>query len=286
MAASGVWPMKKEMITDALLREYLLGKVADEEQERIESLFLTDSHTRERVLAIEQELNDDYLENNLTEEDEEIFVSRYAQTDEQRRQLRISESIKDWAAAESKAPSVVAPTLSIWSRLRTRLRLKPLMVVPIAVTIVIAVVLAIVWLNSRREQQRHLAIEQELAQLNSPASLREVPQSMSSYQLKPNTVRSVEPQPEVKLDGQFVELHLSWVRKERYATYRAEVRSLDNDQSFKIPTVQAATDGGLLIRIRLSSQMLHRGHYQVHLSGIADDGTPGLTEEYGFVVID
>ena len=44
--------MKEERITDALLREFLLGNVADEEQERIENLFLTDPHTRERVLAL------------------------------------------------------------------------------------------------------------------------------------------------------------------------------------------------------------------------------------------
>ena len=34
--------MKEELLTDALLREFLLGKVDEEERERIESLFLTD----------------------------------------------------------------------------------------------------------------------------------------------------------------------------------------------------------------------------------------------------
>src|SRR5829696_3674840 len=135
MAASGVWPMKDESITDADLREFLLGKVADEEQERIESMFLTDSHTRERVLAIEQELIEDYLENSLTEEDKVRFLLRYGQTEEQRRNLKITKSIKDWATAESKGPQAPVATFSLWSRLRTRLRLKPFLVVPIAVTI-------------------------------------------------------------------------------------------------------------------------------------------------------
>src|SRR5918996_3861202 len=104
MAASGVWPMKEESVTDALVREFLLGKLADEEHERIEDLFLTDSHAREKVLAIEQELIDDYLEDSLSEEDKERFLSRYTQTDEQRRKLRITKSIKEWAVAESRAP--------------------------------------------------------------------------------------------------------------------------------------------------------------------------------------
>src|SRR5690349_311562 len=101
MATSGVWPMKEERLTDALLREFLLGKTNDEERERIESLFLSDSQTRERVLALEQDLIEDYLEDNLTQEDKERFLSRFAQTEDQRRTLRITKSIKDWAVTEA-----------------------------------------------------------------------------------------------------------------------------------------------------------------------------------------
>src|SRR4026209_2266551 len=125
MATSGVLLMKEERITDALLREFLLGKVADEEQERIEDLFLTDPHTKERVLAAEQELIDDYLDDSLTGADKERFVALYAHTDEQRRKLRINKSITDWAVTEASAPRAVAAGVSIWSRLGARLRLKP-----------------------------------------------------------------------------------------------------------------------------------------------------------------
>src|SRR5688500_13825918 len=176
MATSGVWPMKEESITDASLREFLLGKLADEELERVENLYLTDSQTRERVLALEQDLIEDYLENSLSGEDKERFLSRYADTNEQRRKLRITKSIKDWAVTQATAsPATAATTGSIWSRLRTRLRRQPMVFVPIAVAIALAVVLAIVWLNSQREKKKHFAVEQELALLNSPAGLREFP---------------------------------------------------------------------------------------------------------------
>src|ERR1041384_3756700 len=104
MATTGALPMKKESVTDALLREFLLGKLADGDRESIEGLFLTDPATRERVLALEQDLVDDYLEDGLSEEEKERFVSRYAQTDEQRRKLRITGAIKDWAVREARAP--------------------------------------------------------------------------------------------------------------------------------------------------------------------------------------
>jgi len=278
MAAVGVWPMKEEAVTDSLLREFLLGKVEDAERERIESLFLTDSQARERVFAVEQDLIEDYLEGSLTAEDKERFLARYAQTEEQRHELRIARSIKDWAVGEAREPQPAVATVSVWDRFWARLRLRPVFVVPIAVAIVIAVVLAVVWLNSRKEQQRHLAVEQELAQLNSPASLREVPAQMI-LELRPVTVRSLETPPELKTrpEHQLVELRLPWI-KERYATYRAEVRGVG--ESFTIPNLSGENDGEYRIRLRLPTDFLRRGSYQIQLQGIANDGSTGLSEEY------
>jgi len=285
MAASGVWPMKEELITDALLREFLLGKLADEERERIESLFLTDSQTRERVDVVEQDLIEDYLEDGLTADDRGRFLSRYAQTDEQQRQLRITKSIRDWAATEARAPQTAGASVSVWNRLRTLL-LKPVFVVPVAALILIAIVLAIVWLNSRIEQRKHLAIEQQLAQLNSPISLREVPSAMTSIELRPVTVRSVEPPPALSSRAgiQSVELRLPWVQQQRYSKYQAEVRRVGDNESYKIPNLQADSDGRNVIRMRLPTSFLNRGQYQIYLSGVANDGSLSSPEEYSFLV--
>src|SRR4051794_340023 len=216
MAASGVWPMKEEPITDALLREFLLGKLADEKLERVETLFLTDWETKERVVVIEQDLIEDYLEDRLTKEDRERFLLRYAQTDEQQRKLKIIESIRDWAVTEASPPQAAVASVSAWGRLMTRLRLKPVFVVPVAAIVLIATVLAIIWLNTQIEQRKHLAIEQELAQLNSPMSLSETPSQMISFDLRPVTARGVEPPPGlssragIRLD----ELRLPWIQRE------------------------------------------------------------------------
>ena len=278
--------MKEERITDALLREFLLGNVADEEQERIENLVLTDPHTRERVFAIEQELIDDYLEDSLSEGDEERFVSLYAQTDKQRRKLRITKSITDWAVTEASAPQAVAAKASIWSRLGACLRLRPVFVIPIAVTLLILV--AIFLVHSLIEQRRYSAIQQELAQLNSPASLHEVPSQMSSLELRPVSVRSVERQTEFKpgFDIGIVELRLPWVQRQSYSRYRVEVHRVDDDEVFTIHNLQTENEGPNVIRMRLPANMLQRGHYLVSVRGIDNDGTLGQAEEYSFAVSD
>ena len=278
--------MKEETITDALLREFLLGNVNDEERERIESLFLTDSQTKERVLAAEQDLIEDYLENTLTTAEKEAFLSLYAQTDEQRRKLRITKSIKDWALTEAKETQPAAPSVSVWNRLGARLRLKPAFVVSVAVTMVIAIVLAIVWLNSKMEQRRHLAIEQELAQLNSPTSLREVPPQMIALNLRPVAVRSVESPSEVKPGGEIriVEMRLPWIQEERYSTYQAELGRVGDNKWFTISNLQPGSDGENVIRLRLPMHILSRGQYLIHLRGIANHGTLSSPEEYSFTV--
>ena len=290
--------MKDDSITDALLREFLLGKVDDQERERIENLFLTDSQARERVLAAEEDLIEDYLEKNLTTSDTERFLAVFAQTAEQRRKLRIRESIKEFAAAD--APVSQIPTnISGWSRLRSRFRLKPLFAIPIAFATV-AIIVATVWLMSRTEQQnnRRFAIEQQLAQLNSPSSLREVPAQMVSLDLSPLTVRGVEKQVELKRspDIRIVELRLPWIQKEHFSNYHAQLRRLNDNQEFTIPNlqgealqgsnVQATTDGPYVVRLRLPTNILTRGNYQIVLTGIAPDGTAAVPEEYSFAVAD
>ena len=273
--------MKEEILTDEVLRQFLLGKLDDEQRERLESLFLTDSQARERVLAVEQDLVEDYLENSLTIADREEFLSRYGQTSAQQRQLRINKSIKDWALRESSTK------LSLWARLRERLALKPTFVIPIALTAMIALVFAVVWFSGRREQQnRHLEIEQELAQLNAPAALRDVPPHVTLLDLSPVTVRSVEHETELKktADTQVVQLHLPWIRKERYSKYKAEVSRVGDDESFTVPDLQAEDDGGYRVRMRLPAPFLRRGHYNIRLSGLTPEGTPDLTEEYTFAV--
>ena len=278
--------MKEEAITDALLREFLLGKLNDDQCERIENLFLTDSQTKERVLALEQDLIDDFLEDSLTEEERERFVSRYIQNAEQRRQLLITKSIRDWALAEGRAPRAATATSSSWRRLWTQLRLRPVYILPIAAAIVIALVLAIILLNSRMERRKHSAVELELAQLNSPASLREALPQMISVELKPVTVRSIEPETELKPRGgvRYFELRLPGAQKERYSTYRAELRRVDGDESFTIPNLQPENESRNVIRIRIPAHILHRGHYQIHLKGVANDGSLGPAEEYSFAV--
>lgn len=278
--------MKEEPVTDALLRQFLLGQVDDEQRQRIEGLFITDRLSRERVEAAEEELIDDYLDDCLAPADRESFLLRYANTPQLQRKIRIAQSIREWAMKNAVVTPVAPPVISIWSRLRERLWVKPALIIPIAATLIVGILIAGIWLNNRREQNRqHLAVEQELRRLNTPASLNETPSKMPLLTLTPVSLRSIEAQPELitGVDTQLVELRLRWIQKERYPTYRAVVHRLSDNQSFTIPDLRGDGEGNL-IRVRLRADIFTRGSYRVELTGVVADGTSGITEEYRFVV--
>ncbi len=279
--------MKEEALSDALLRQFLLGRVTDEERQRIESLFLTDAEAKERTIAAEQELIDDYLEGALATEDRKQFHLHYGQTPEQQQKLRIARSIKEWAAAETATTDPVPVTSSGWGVVGQRLRSKSALVTSIALAAMILIVAAI-WLRGIMEQRnRRLAIEQELVQLNSPSELRESLSQTPSLDLSPMIVRGAEQQAEIKLRPgiRIVELRLRWIQKERYPMYQAEIFE-SGTKLFTIPNLQADNERGYAIRMRLPTNMLRQGQYQIRLTGVAGDGGLGITEEYPFVVSD
>ena len=278
--------MKEEAATDASLRQFLLGKVGDEERQRIESLFLIDSVIKERVFAAEQELIDDYVEDRLSPADREIFLSVYGDTGAQQRKLRIAKSIQQWAANRQATPLPARPAVSAWGRFLEHLRLKPVLVIPIAVAAIVAVVVAIVWVNSRRTDGEYLAMQQELARLNSPSSLREVIPETSIVMLKPGGVRGTESETELRRhpDRSVEELRLLWMQSEDYPSYRAVLHQTGVDQSFTISNLIADKENGKFIRVRLPIDKLPRGTYWIELTGIAGDGTESPPEIYGFTL--
>lgn len=279
--------MKEVAASESALRQFLLGDVDEEERHRLESLFITDSVARERILAAEQDLIDDYLDGSLTAAEKQKFDQLYANTAAQRRKLRIATSIKEWATREGNASLRPKPVrTSLWSRLRDGVWLKPTVALPIAVSAMILVIALALWLNStieRRNQQ--LIIQEEVVRLNVPENLRVVPSNLSTLELRPVSVRSGDSGDELVInpDNGIAELRLVWIHPEQYPRYSAVVRRVDGSKSVTIPDLQAE-DNGKLIRLRLPDHFLTHGNYQVELTGVTAHGTADVNEEYRFSV--
>lgn len=278
--------MNEEPLTEELLRKFLLGNVNDEERQRIESLFLTDELAREKVLAAEEGLIDDYLDGSLTHTEREQFLKHYAETPAQQQKLKVARSLKEWARAGGNISRAQPAKISAGRDWRERLRVRPALVVPIGATVVMAIVVSVVWLNSKNEERnRRLRIHEELVKLNDPSTQSGVPPQTSLLELKPGLQRSGEAEPGLVIgpETQFTELRFLWLEEPRYVKYRAVVRRVGSKEVIATFDPSAEADGKA-IRLRLPAHLLTRGDYQVELAGLNSDGTPGSTEEYRFTV--
>jgi hypothetical protein len=270
--------MKEEPVSDTLLRQFLLGNVDDQERQRLESMFVTGALSRERVMAAEQHLLDDFLENSLTPEDRERFLAQYGETPDEQRNLRIAISIQEWAARQE----VTAANASRRSGVRQGFPLNPVLVIPVAAVFFVAIICGAVWLRSRWEERNsHLAMQQELVRLNA-SSMRDVSPATPPFKLMPGALRSAEAENELTppANVEFVEVQLIWTQ-ERYPSYQAIIRRFDDEERFTAPDLQLDASG--FIRLRLPRRFLTRGLYLIEISGVSG-GVAGPAEEYRFVV--
>src|SRR6266404_1050419 len=278
--------MKEESVTDAEIRQFLLGSVEESERKQIESLFMSDAEFNQRVLIAEDDLVEDYLDHSLAPTDRDKFLAQYGHAPKQQRRLRISRSIKDYAASEARlgqTPPAIAKQRVFLPQLRPRnLRF----FIPIAAAVTLACIIGVVWLA--RSNHRRLTIERELAELNGQPDLPVNPSQVVSLVLPPLSIRSVGPETTLtqRADISVVELDLLWIQKERYPNYYVLVRRVGTNEEFRVSGlhIEASPTIGNSIRVRLPSHRLRGGLYQVSLTGAGPDGAASQGEEYTFVV--
>lgn len=289
----GAKTMSEKPMTRAVARRFLLGAVDDSERQQIESLFIIDPETKETILIAEDELVEDYLEGSLSESDTAKFLEQYAYGHRQRRKLRIVESIKEYGRAEALRDQSGSSFLQhLRSFISLHGRRDRRLYIPIAVAMAVVLVVIAVWLvqwsNQRmRDQNLRLAFEQQLKDLNAPSSLSENPPQMLSLILPSVSLRSVNSPAEIKPQAVYriIELQLLWPQKEEAQNYRAILRRVGDAEKFTIANVHAEKNPvGKVVRLRLPAVSLAPGLYQVSLSAIASDGTPGPAEEYDFII--
>jgi hypothetical protein len=287
--------LKEEFPADALIRRFLLGDLDEEEHERIERRFISDQEVYERIVVLEDELLEDYVEDSLTASDREKFLAQYGHTPKEQRRLRIVKAIKEHAVAEatvSRKPRSTQPgSPNFLSAPRLR---NPGFLIPVAVILIIAFVVGLVWLmdirNKRvQETNRRAAIERDLAELNAPSSVGEVRPQTFSMLLPPVSGRSAGSQADLqaRTDIRVLELQLLWTQKDQYSSYQAVLRRVGDSQQLTIPNLHVQkTAGGTAVPLKLPAHILTRGLYQITLNGIGSSGAPGQTEEYSFTVRD
>jgi hypothetical protein len=288
--------MREDNEDKMLIRRFLLGDLSEEERERVEELCMVHGDYRERVLIVEGELIEDYLEDSLSEHEGRRFAERFLSSPAHRRKVQVLRAAKRYAAVEvaSHSPPEAEespPRRRAWRQLLEGLVPRAPYVYGAAAVLIIAVVLGGLWATRdwrtgappTPEEAQRLAVERELAELNRRGPAPPGAQ-VFSLALPPVSVRSAEPSSKVLLrDGAaHVELRLLPAADE-YPLYRATLRKVGGANVYAIPELHAeSTPDGRAIPVRIRTGLLTRGLYQLTLEGVTADGRLEGAGEYTF----
>lgn len=173
--------MKQHLEDESELRKYLLGELALKEQVLIEErLFLDDDYVL-RVKAVEDDLVDDYVYDELTSGEREKFETHFLNQPGCREDLRIAEALKRYISSEVKItdPSPVAqvsaadlsgvsrsPATSRYSFFSSLFGRRPIIGFSFAAAAALIILPLIAWLAiepGRRQDQEHTVQTQDSA---------------------------------------------------------------------------------------------------------------------------
>ena len=104
-------------ISDAEIREYILGQSRDDKKERLDELSFFDEYS-ERFGAVEREIIDDYLTGNLSSDEKLAFESHYLSSPSRREKLDFARALAAYTKQQSPVVQVTSNEGSIFEVFR------------------------------------------------------------------------------------------------------------------------------------------------------------------------
>ncbi|MEW6130416.1 MAG: hypothetical protein AB1757_25505 [Acidobacteriota bacterium] len=113
----------KTTIQENLISRYLLGDLPENEMQSLEDRFFADSETFEQVWAIENQLVDAYVRNQLRAEEKTLFEKNYLASPVHRERVAFARTLAQAVdTIDNKTSTISGHRLSWWSALLAMLR--------------------------------------------------------------------------------------------------------------------------------------------------------------------
>lgn len=257
-----------------VIRQYLLGMLAQEQYLRLEQRLLTSNDLLEEILIAEDELIDEYLRGELSETEQKNFVVCFLKAPERQQKLRFSKTFKRYIkSAGTEGTSEGAGSVSqafsardYLSRL-TRVR-SPVVTFSLAATLLV-LLSGVSWVLVRRVMTPRGAHNSLVVRL-TPKLVRDAGE----------TNRILIP-----ADVNTVRLQLA-LPDDDYKTYRAALRSSGGAEIWAGNNVTVNTVGvDGYVQFDLPAEILGPDDYKVTLSGhLSEDKYEDVTN-YSFRVV-
>jgi len=276
--------MNKALDAQSTLRDYLLHKLGEADQERVEERILGDKEFGRRVAMAQDDLIDDYVAGNLSGSDLENFHKHFLSPPARIQKLRFAAALHRYVSEQE--PAVEAgPSRKVWAFTKANpLRAAAYVSAPLAVVAALLVALNLAGFLLWRGPD----LSTELARLNGvqgagAASLQELRRGSANtvaLTLRQNLVREDAGARRVKLTGDVAVVRLLLeVTSGPHDSYSAVLQNDRGEELAAVENLKAREeDGARFLVVNLPAEFLSRGTYQLKLIGL--DG-PGRATEVG-----
>ncbi len=272
------------MITDANIREYLLGRLHPDSElvESIDEQLLVDPEFSVFVDVIEDEIIEEYLEGALSSEDSRAVEKHFLRPAERQRKLEIARLLSRYFEAESRKVKAMRPTRSLFKVFRIG-QIAPSFrtCVEIAASLVFVISASSLWYQRHeldiaiRQVSQQLGQERErlaVANQQLQSALQSMQPAIAMLNLvRPGLQRGELDLPEVKVSSGTKTLHvevalLSWTSGKYHVQLRhtgSAVWSQDGVDAATVP-------GGAILKVDIPANVLPQGTSELAITPSRD----------------
>lgn len=276
--------MKSDHKTQETIRQYLLGQAPQEDSSRLEEQILTDETLFQELLAVEDELVDDYLNDKLSPGELQSFENHFLLAPDHQRKLRFGRALHkylDVAGTPEVATEEAAENLSPEKTYVARPAPKrnfpwfqhfsnPILAYSLAAVVLLSIGGGSLLVVNKWGQQTPQQSGNIYVATLTPGLTRAGGGEISRFKLPPA--------------GDTVELRLALPQPD-YQTYRSVLLTANQSQVWASEDLAAVTDSGTnFVVARVPAKLLAAGDYQVKLGGRAEDGSFEEVGSYAFRV--
>lgn len=263
-------------VSEQEIRAYLLGALSPERHTELAAEIHNNAELQEELLAIREELFDEYLADSFTTDEQQYFTTHFLNSESGRRTLRFATLFRNYRAnnlqqesfAEDRVPAPIPPVPEPSPWFMSFHRNPAYAVSMILVAGLLATLIG--WVYVKKSPTMHST------SAKMPALTLSASSNLSGGSIK--KLRAPARNDEVK-----VELELTKPDFKKYKTQLfRENQALASQEA--LPIVSRNTH--YVVPVTFTGNLLTPGDYQLKLCGVPDSGQPTYIDVYSFRVTD
>jgi hypothetical protein len=286
---------------EILLRRYLLGQAAEEEQRVVEHSLLANQEYFNRLLRCEEELIDEYACGAIKGADKECFERHFLATPERRESVAFAQAMHRYFASRKRSRDGAG---EIFPARPTRINVA--LMTAVAVLAVASALLLFMTLQLRQQaeqnrtelakaEQREKTLTEQMARLTglvqelsqSGAAAHTDKSDLVSLTLAPGLSRADDPSATLSLPANAHRLKLILKTEgERHRSYRAELQNMEGDIVWSNDGIKDRQAGSeRVVEFMVPASLITHSDYLVILGSTSISGSFDKLNTYHFSVI-